>query len=63
LITPFFLLPAGTATVVALCGLLTCLAMAWLARRHIGGHTGDVLGATEVMVECVVLTALAALLG
>jgi len=62
LVTPFFLLPVGTATVVVLCGLLTCLAISWLARQQIGGHTGDVLGAAEVVVECVVLTALAALL-
>ncbi len=34
--------------------------MALLARRQIGGYTGDVLGATEIVVECLVLTALAA---
>jgi adenosylcobinamide-GDP ribazoletransferase len=30
-------------------------AMAWLARRKIGGVTGDVLGAAEQIVECLVL--------
>jgi adenosylcobinamide-GDP ribazoletransferase len=33
--------------------------MAALARRQIGGHTGDVLGATEIVVECAVLSVLA----
>ncbi len=27
----------------------------WAARRQIGGYTGDVLGATSVLVECAVL--------
>jgi len=40
------------ATVVA-------LAMAWTARKQIGGYTGDVLGATSVATECVVLSLLA----
>jgi cobalamin synthase len=30
--------------------------MAQLARTQIGGHTGDVLGATEIVVECVLLS-------
>jgi adenosylcobinamide-GDP ribazoletransferase len=37
----------------------TGLGMAALARWQIGGFTGDVLGATSVIAECVVLTALA----
>jgi adenosylcobinamide-GDP ribazoletransferase len=35
------------------------LVVAGLAWRQIGGHTGDVLGATEILSECVVLTATA----
>ncbi len=35
-------------------------AMAWLARRQIGGHTGDVLGATQQVAEVAVLAAAAA---
>ena len=35
-------------------------AMALLARRQIGGYSGDVLGATEIVVECLVLSSLAA---
>lgn len=38
------------------------LALAWarLVRRSLDGYTGDTLGAIEIMVECVVLTMLAA---
>ena len=36
------------------------VAMAWLARRQIGGQTGDVLGAAEQVVETAVLLLLAA---
>ena len=43
--------------VIAL-ALIGTAAMAVLAKRQIGGYTGDVLGATEIVVECVVLTAL-----
>lgn len=34
-------------------------AIAWLARRQVGGTTGDVLGATEQVVECAVLAVMA----
>ena len=34
--------------------------MAWLARRQVGGYTGDVLGATEQVAECAVLAVMAA---
>ncbi len=54
------LLPTGTA--LRLCGaaLVMALALCWLARRQIGGHTGDVLGAASVATECAVLSLLAA---
>jgi adenosylcobinamide-GDP ribazoletransferase len=37
--------------------------MAWLAQRHIGGQTGDVLGAAEQIGETAILVLLAARLG
>ena len=39
--------------------LASLTAMAMLAKRQIGGYTGDVLGATDIVVECVVLSGLA----
>ncbi|HKU09211.1 MAG TPA: adenosylcobinamide-GDP ribazoletransferase [Bradyrhizobium sp.] len=47
------------ALLTALCALF----MAWLARRQIGGQTGDVLGAAEQVVETAVLLLLAAKFG
>lgn len=40
------------------CGLLATVLLARLSRRQVGGHTGDVLGACSVLVECAVLSAL-----
>jgi adenosylcobinamide-GDP ribazoletransferase len=57
-----FLLPIGGALIVAVAAGAAALTVAQLARAQIGGHTGDVLGATEVIVECVTLTVLAAIL-
>ncbi len=57
-----FLLPVTGAILVAIAALGASVAVALLARAQIGGHTGDVLGAAEVVVECVTLTALAAIL-
>jgi adenosylcobinamide-GDP ribazoletransferase len=37
--------------------------MARVAHSQIGGHTGDVLGASEVVTECVVLTVVACSFG
>ena len=48
--------------IVAAAALVASAVLTQLARMQIGGHTGDVLGATEVVVECVVLTVLAAFL-
>jgi len=47
------------ALVTALCAGV----MAWLARRQIGGQTGDVLGAAEQVAETAVLLLLAARFG
>jgi adenosylcobinamide-GDP ribazoletransferase len=54
------LLPAPLASVAVLLAAGCAAGMARLAWRQVGGHTGDVLGATAQVTECVVLTALAA---
>jgi adenosylcobinamide-GDP ribazoletransferase len=54
------LLPIGAALAASSLGLAAALALAVLARRQIGGYTGDVLGASAILVECVVLSVLAA---
>ena len=42
--------------------LLPAVAMGWLARRRIGGQTGDILGAAQHLAETAILiTASAAL--
>jgi len=51
---PHAALEAMLATLVA------AAAMAWLGARSLGGYTGDTLGATEQLAECVVLLLLAA---
>jgi adenosylcobinamide-GDP ribazoletransferase len=50
------LLPFGSVLVIALAAAMVGLGFAWLSTRQIGGHTGDVLGATSVVAECVVLS-------
>ncbi len=42
------------------CAVAATLAVARAARRQVGGHTGDVLGACAVLSECAVLSALSA---
>ena len=54
------LVPAKAASAAILVGFAAALCFTWLARREIGGQTGDVLGATEVVTECIVLTVIAA---
>ena len=56
----FFFYPL-TALKPLLAALLTGALMAFLARRNIGGYTGDVLGATEQVVEISVLLSILAL--
>ena len=57
------LAPGATALAVLLAAGAAAWGMTALAKRQIGGHTGDVLGATEIVVECVVLSVLAAMAG
>jgi adenosylcobinamide-GDP ribazoletransferase len=54
------LAPAGAGLAAAFAGAIGCLVIVEIARRQIGGYTGDVLGAAEQVVECLVLTAIAA---
>jgi adenosylcobinamide-GDP ribazoletransferase len=54
------LLPGGPAVGAIAASGLAALALAAIARRQIGGYTGDVLGACAVAIECIVLTLLAA---
>jgi adenosylcobinamide-GDP ribazoletransferase len=51
-------LPSRLAIGAAVLAIGIALALAALARRWIGGYTGDVLGATSVVVECAVLSLL-----
>ena len=53
------LLSPSMALWVVLLSLAGVWTMSRLAAAQIGGYTGDVLGATEIVVECVVLSALA----
>ena len=50
------LLPHGARALLA--AALAAAIMVWLARRQIGGYTGDILGATEQAAECAVLVAM-----
>jgi adenosylcobinamide-GDP ribazoletransferase len=55
-------LPPFAALTAAIVSAGGALGMAKLARREIGGYTGDVLGAVEVITECAVLTVAASAL-
>ncbi|MGF1561993.1 MAG: adenosylcobinamide-GDP ribazoletransferase [Geminicoccaceae bacterium] len=57
----FLLLPPGTAAVALVATALGPLALAWLALRQIGGHTGDVLGAVQQVAEIGFLFAILAM--
>ncbi len=50
------LLPTAHALAAIACALVVSLGTTALARRRLGGHTGDVLGACCVATECVLLT-------
>jgi adenosylcobinamide-GDP ribazoletransferase len=61
LVLPFLLVAPVLAIVILGSGAVTALIVTGLARWQVGGHTGDIVGATEVAVECVVLTVIATL--
>ncbi|MEW5685219.1 MAG: adenosylcobinamide-GDP ribazoletransferase [Pseudomonadota bacterium] len=60
---PLAFLPAVVAGAGLLGAALAAAAVVLLARRRIGGHTGDILGATEQMGEAGFLLGVAAGLG
>jgi adenosylcobinamide-GDP ribazoletransferase len=59
---PLAFLPMGAVLVGLAGGVVLAIAVAILARRLIGGHTGDVLGAVEQLFEVGFLLGVAALL-
>jgi adenosylcobinamide-GDP ribazoletransferase len=61
LLTAFVLLPPAMAAVGLIAAAGGALIIARLARRQIGGHTGDVLGAAQQLAEIGVLLAAPAL--
>jgi adenosylcobinamide-GDP ribazoletransferase len=56
MVAAFLSLPGLPAIVAVALGFSSSLVVARLAHMQIGGHTGDLLGASEVITECVVLT-------
>ncbi len=58
-----FVLSGAVAWILLIAGCLAAAAMMVLAKRQIGGHTGDVLGATQQVSETAILLAAAAALG
>jgi adenosylcobinamide-GDP ribazoletransferase len=63
MIEPYAFLPALPATALVVLGFGITWVLAGIARQQIGGNTGDILGATEVVTECVALTAMACAFG
>ncbi|MEN3351498.1 MAG: adenosylcobinamide-GDP ribazoletransferase [Bradyrhizobium sp.] len=63
LVIAFAVLPFASALLAAIAAGAAVLIMAWLAKRQIGGLTGDVLGAAEQVAETAILLLLAARLG
>jgi adenosylcobinamide-GDP ribazoletransferase len=59
-VTGFMALTAATAMIAAIIAAAAAACFATLARRQIGGQTGDVLGAAEQVCEVAVLLTLAA---
>ncbi|NQW10047.1 MAG: adenosylcobinamide-GDP ribazoletransferase [Alphaproteobacteria bacterium] len=57
------LLPAGIGLAAAVAAAGAAAVVGWLARRQIGGVTGDVLGAAEQAAEVAALLTIAAYLG
>ena len=57
----FAVAPAAVALGVVVAVAVAGAFVAWLARRHIGGHTGDVLGASQQVTEAAALVVAAAL--
>ncbi len=54
------MLPLRAALPCILCAAIAAAAVSALAKRQVGGYTGDILGAAEVAAECAVLCAVTA---
>ena len=63
LLIALLVLSWATAFWAAILASLSAAGMVWLARRQIGGQTGDVLGGAEQVAETAILVLLAARLG
>jgi adenosylcobinamide-GDP ribazoletransferase len=63
LLIALLVLSWGNAFWAAVMAVLSAGGMAWLARRQVGGQTGDVLGGAEQVAETTILVLLAARLG
>jgi adenosylcobinamide-GDP ribazoletransferase len=59
-LAPGLLLMGGAVLSMLVLAMPLCLALAWIARRKIGGQTGDILGASQQLAEVVALAAAAA---
>jgi len=55
----FLVVGLGPGLLAAVLAVAAAAAVGWLALRHIGGFTGDVLGAAQQVAEAVVLAGLA----
>jgi adenosylcobinamide-GDP ribazoletransferase len=55
--------PVATVEPMLVAAVVAAALVTWIARRRLGGHTGDVLGAAEQVTECAVLLALSASFG
>lgn len=55
-------LPTGAAVASVVAAIASAAVVGFIAVRQIGGHTGDVLGATQVTAELAVLVTLSALM-
>lgn len=50
----------GRGAIALLAAAAAVAALAWLARRQVGGYTGDILGATQQVTETMMLVAVVA---
>lgn len=58
-VVPIVYLAGLRGLIAVVAAVVAAFAWAWLARRRLGGHTGDVLGAACELIEVVVLLAFA----
>jgi adenosylcobinamide-GDP ribazoletransferase len=56
-------IPLRGAAAMIVCASLAALVMTWFSARHIGGQTGDIAGATQLLAEIAALLGLLIALG